>query len=57
MEKATIFQVGIGLTFLPVTAMLLASRTVFQQHREITAVVITYGIFLSAITVLAWGIS
>lgn len=37
--------------------MLLASRTVLQQHREIAAVLITYGVFLSVILLLAWAIA
>ena len=37
--------------------MLIASRTVLQQHREIAAVVATYGMFLGGILVLAWTIA
>lgn len=37
--------------------MLIASRTVLQQHREVAAVMATYGMFLSGILVLAWAIS
>lgn len=37
--------------------MLIASRTVLQQHREIAAVVATYGMFLSGILLLAWTIA
>jgi hypothetical protein len=35
--------------------MLLASRSVLQQHREVAAVLITYGMFLSAVLGLAWA--
>jgi hypothetical protein len=37
--------------------MLIASRTVLQQHREIAALAVTYGMFLSGILVLAWAIA
>jgi hypothetical protein len=37
--------------------MLLASRSVLQQHREVAAVMATYGVFLGGILVLAWVIS
>lgn len=37
--------------------MLLASRTVLHQHREVAAVVATYGMFLSGILALAFAIS
>ncbi len=37
--------------------MLLASRTVLQEHREIAAVAITYGLFIGAILMLAWAIA
>lgn len=38
-------------------AMLIASRTVLRQHREIAAVVATYGVFLGGILILAWTIA
>jgi hypothetical protein len=37
--------------------MLLASRAVPQQHREVTAVLITYGMFFGGILGLAWAIA
>jgi hypothetical protein len=37
--------------------MLLASRTALQQHREVVAVLATYGMFLGGILVLAWAIA
>ena len=37
--------------------MLIASRTVLRQHREIVAVVATYGVFLGGILILAWTIA
>jgi hypothetical protein len=37
--------------------MLIASRSVLQQHREVAAVMATYGMFLSGILVLAWAIA
>jgi len=37
--------------------MLLASRAVLHQHREIAAVMITYGAFLGGILALAWVIA
>jgi hypothetical protein len=37
--------------------MLIASRSVLQQHREVAAVMATYGMFLGGILVLAWVIS
>jgi hypothetical protein len=33
---------------------MLLTRSVLHQHREIAAVVLTYGVFLSGILVLAW---
>jgi len=33
---------------------MLLTPSVLRRHREIAAVVLTYGIFLSAILVLAW---
>jgi len=30
------------------------TRSVLHQHREIAAVVLTYGVFLSGILLLAW---
>jgi Tfp pilus assembly protein PilF len=35
--------------------MLLAYRSVLQQHREVAAVLITYGMFLCAVLGLAWA--
>jgi hypothetical protein len=37
--------------------MLIASRSVLQQHREVAAVMATYGMFLGGILMLAWVIS
>ena len=37
--------------------MLIASRTVLQQHREVAAVLATYGMFLGGILMLAWAIA
>ena len=37
--------------------MLLASKATLQQHREITAVVITYGVFIAGVLTLAWAIA
>jgi hypothetical protein len=37
--------------------MLIASRTVLQQHREVAAVMATNGMFLCGILVLAWAIA
>ncbi len=37
--------------------MLLASRSVIQQHREVAAVMATYGMFLGGVLTLAWAIS
>jgi hypothetical protein len=37
--------------------MLIASRSVLRQHREVAAVMATYGMFLGGILVLAWVIS
>jgi len=33
--------------------MLLASRSLLVRHREVAAVLLTYGVFLSSILVLA----
>jgi hypothetical protein len=37
--------------------MLLASRSILVQHREIAAVMATYGMFLGGILMIAWVIS
>jgi hypothetical protein len=37
--------------------MLLASRSVLQQHREVAAVLLTYGMFMSGVLAFAWAIS
>ena len=37
--------------------MLLVSKAALQQHREITAVVITYGVFVATVLMLAWAIA
>ena len=37
--------------------MLLASRSVIQQHREVAALMATYGMFLGGVLTLAWAIS
>jgi hypothetical protein len=37
--------------------MLIASRTFLHHHREVAAVMATYGMFLSGILALAWSIS
>ena len=37
--------------------MLIASRSVLLQHREVAAVLATYSMFLSVILVLAWAIA
>ena len=37
--------------------MLIASRTVLQQHREVAAVLATYSMFLSGVLALAWAIA
>jgi len=36
---------------------MLLTRSVLHRHREIAAVVLTYGVFLSGILVLAWLIA
>jgi hypothetical protein len=33
------------------------TRSVLRQHREVAALVATYGMFLGGILVLAWAIS
>jgi hypothetical protein len=33
------------------------TRSILSQHREIAAVVITYGVFLSGLLVLAWAMT
>ena len=33
---------------------MLLTRSVLNQHREVAAVVLTYGVFLSGILILAW---
>ena len=37
--------------------MLIASRSVIQQHREVAAVMATYGVFLSGVLALAWALA
>jgi hypothetical protein len=37
--------------------MLLASRFILVQHREVSAVLLTYGLFLGGIMALAWVIA
>jgi len=37
--------------------MLIASRSVIQQHREVAAVMATYGMFLGGVLALAWVIA
>ena len=37
--------------------MLIASRTVLHQHREVAALVATYGMFLGGVLALAWAIA
>jgi hypothetical protein len=37
--------------------MLPVPRTVLQQHREVAAVLLTYGMFLCGILAMAWAIS
>ena len=37
--------------------MLLVSKATLQQHREVTAVVITYGVFVACVLMLAWVIA
>ncbi|WP_156649902.1 hypothetical protein [Methylobacterium sp. Leaf89] len=37
--------------------MPLASHSVLRQHREVVAVMATYGMFLGGMLVLAWAIS
>jgi hypothetical protein len=37
--------------------MLIASHASLQQHREVAAVMATYGMFLAGILVLAWAIA
>jgi hypothetical protein len=38
-------------------SMLLTSRAVLQQHREVAAVLATYGMFVGGTLVLAWAIA
>lgn len=38
-------------------AMLIASRTVLHHHREVAAVMATYGMFLGGMLALAWVIA
>ena len=33
---------------------MLLTRSVLNQHREVAAVLVTYGVFLSGILMLAW---
>jgi hypothetical protein len=37
--------------------MLIASRSALSQHREVVAVLATYGMFLASTLVLAWAIA
>jgi hypothetical protein len=37
--------------------MSLASRSLLVQHREVSAVLLTYGLFLSGVLAIAWVIS
>lgn len=37
--------------------MSLASRSILLQHREVSAVLLTYGLFLGGVLALAWAIS
>ncbi len=37
--------------------MILASRNLVHDHREIAAIAITYGIFLSGILLLTWAMA
>jgi hypothetical protein len=37
--------------------MLIASRPVLSQHREVAAVLATYGMFLGGTPMLAWAIA
>jgi len=37
--------------------MLLASRSILVQHREVSAVLLTYGLFLGGVLALAWMIA
>jgi hypothetical protein len=37
--------------------MSLASRNILVQHREVSAVLLTYGVFLSGVLAIAWMIS
>ena len=57
MEKDTLVRLCEISALLSVTTMLLASRTVLQQHGEVAAVAITYGVFIGAILTLAWAIA
>jgi hypothetical protein len=36
---------------------MLLARSVLNQNREVAAVMVTYGVFLSGILVLAWSIA
>lgn len=37
--------------------MLLTSRTILHHHREVAAVMATYGMFLGGMLALAWAIA
>ena len=37
--------------------MLSASRTIVLQHREISALLATYGMFIGGLLILAWAVS
>jgi hypothetical protein len=37
--------------------MLIASRSILVQHREVLAVLLTYGLFFGGIMALAWVIA
>jgi hypothetical protein len=37
--------------------MSLATRSILVQHREVSAVVLTYGLFLGGLLTVAWAIS
>jgi hypothetical protein len=37
--------------------MSLATRSILVQHREVSAVLLTYGLFLGGVLALAWMIA
>ena len=49
-------QIG-GSALTPSFPMLIASRTLLHEHREIAAIAITYGLFATGTMLLAWVVA